>query len=188
MAGHSFLKKEFEYVMRCALCAKYCPAFSLLIQCTTCYVLGHRSCFASGHFLFKSPCLDSSTSSSMAEAKRQHERQLKVHVFNAHLDSRIVVEKQHQWVSFLNLSANWCRHCGYLLSLGQGNQEGANRRCEACKLTCHAQCQPLVSGNCGSRNVKNARAIVCLALDPNSRMTEASHRSLMKELFSKQNK
>lgn len=132
--------------MRCAVCAEFLYPFSLGAQCTKCKMLCHPWCMYSTWGLFSwaplvPPCLknSSSPSSSMNGTKRK-----KDHLF------QIVEEeyKSHQWVPFLNLSANWCSLCGYSLSLGQGNQEGANRRCEACKITCHAQCQSLVGKKC----------------------------------------
>jgi classical protein kinase C len=29
----------------------------------------------------------------------------------------------HRWNNFSNMSANWCCHCGYLLSLGRKNSK-----------------------------------------------------------------
>jgi hypothetical protein len=64
------------------------------------------------------------------------------------LDSPEAIKPGHQFVPLFNTSANWCCHCGYFLSPGQGNSEGANRRCEKCGLTCHAQCQAFLELKC----------------------------------------
>jgi Phorbol esters/diacylglycerol binding domain (C1 domain) len=144
---HTFVLKEFDSEMQCAVCAELLYPSSLAAQCTTCRLLCHARCmcphWASGFRV--PPCLknslssSSSSSSSMKGTKRKKDT----------LDQEDLEEyTSHQWSPFLNLSANWCSHCGYSLSLGQGNQEGANRQCEACKITCHAQCQDLVGKRC----------------------------------------
>jgi hypothetical protein len=140
-AGHNFVIKKFPHQMRCAVCHKSCDAFSRVRQCTTCKLLCHIVCSLNPRH-FMPPCLDTDYS-SMEEAKRQHRLLLNSGEFEVYRVYR------HQWVPYFNLSTNWCCHCGYLLSLGEGNQEGANRRCEECNNTCHAQCQALIPNRCG---------------------------------------
>ena len=127
--------------MRCSVCAEFLSPFSLGAQCITCKMLCHIWCMYSNWrwFLWVPPCLKNSTSSSMKGTKR------KTNTLN---QEDLKEYRSHQWVPFLNSSSNWCSHCGYSLSLGQGNQECANRRCEVCKITCHAQCQGLVGKRC----------------------------------------
>ncbi|KAH8696551.1 hypothetical protein BGW36DRAFT_360380 [Talaromyces proteolyticus] len=79
-----------------------------------------------GTLSFLVPCLETT------EEAKQHYRM------------KLDPSESHQFVPFFNVSANWCCHCGFYLSQGQGNCEGANRRCEKCGLTCHAQCQALM--------------------------------------------
>jgi hypothetical protein len=91
--------------------------------------------------LWVPPCLKNSSSSSSSSVKGAKRK-------SHYMDETDLKYDSHQWIPSLNLSANWCSHCGYPLSLGQGNQEGANRQCEACKVICHAQCQGLVAKRC----------------------------------------
>lgn len=150
---HTFIMKEFDSEMRCSVCAEFLYPFSLAAQCTTCKMLCHVWCMYSNWrwFLWVPPCLKNSSSSSMKGAKRKKDT----------LDQEDLEEyRSHQWVPFLNLSANWCSHCGYSLSLGQGNQEGANRQCEACKITCHAQCQDLVGKRCDLENAPPSKGSI----------------------------
>lgn len=138
---HTFVMKDFDSEMRCSVCAEFLYPFSLAAQCTTCKMLCHIWCmYSNWRVLFWVPsCLkNSSTSSSLSRAKRK----------SHYMDQADLKYDSHQWSPLLNLSANWCSHCGFSLSLGQGNQEGANRQCEACKITCHAQCQGLVAKRC----------------------------------------
>lgn len=139
---HTFLMKEFDSEMRCSVCAEFLYPFSLAAQCITCKMLCHVWCMNSNwrYLLWVPPCLKntSSSSSSSSAVKRK----------SYYMDQVDLKYDSHQWIPFLNLSANWCSHCGYSLSFGQGNQEGANRQCAACKITCHAQCQGLVAKGC----------------------------------------
>lgn len=135
--------KKFPHKMRCAVYQKSCDSFARVLQCITCKILCHTSsgCHSPpSHFM--PPCSDQSHS-SMEEAKRRHTLLL-----NSGKYARCRIFR-HQWVPYFNLSIKWCSHCGYLLSLKQGNQEGADRRCEGCNNTCHAQCQALIPNGCG---------------------------------------
>jgi hypothetical protein len=132
-SGHNFILKLFDYQVQCAFCAVSLCAFSLAAQCTACKMLCHTNCLEKGEFAWIPLCL---ADTSPPPLKMQKDE-----------------SKPHQWVSFLNLSAKWCCHCGLPLSLGRGNQEGANMRCEKCDKTCHAQCQLLVPSRCGSFRV-----------------------------------
>lgn len=146
---HTFVIKEFDSEMRCAMCAEFLNPSSLAAQCTTCKMLCHVWHLYLDWFigLWIPSCLKKSSLSSSSSAIKGAKRKIQM------LDGENLEEYTfHQWVPFLNLSANWCSHCGYSLSLGQGNQEGANRQCEACKITCHAQCQDLVGKRCDLQN------------------------------------
>jgi Phorbol esters/diacylglycerol binding domain (C1 domain) len=130
-AGHNFTVKLFDCQTQCALCATSSCAFSLAAQCTTCKILCHTRCLEDRQFVWIPSCLNTPPPSKKGQLMSEK-------------------SKSHQWFPFLNLSANWCSHCGLPLSLGQGNQEGANRQCVECAKTCHAQCQLLVPSRCGS--------------------------------------
>lgn len=124
--GHDFVYLKCYYSMLCTYCHKY---FDYGMQCNKCRMACHLDCCIRlgrlPHFnetLFYVRCSD------VPETERQ--------------------DPNHQFVPLFNVSANWCCHCGYYLSPGQGNFEGANRRCEKCGLTCHAQCQALLELHC----------------------------------------
>lgn len=128
-SGHNFIVKLFDCQMRCALCTRWSCAFSLAAQCITCKLLCHTKCLGDGNLAWIPSCLN-----TPSPALSKDESACKL----------------HRWVPLLNLSGNWCSHCGFPMSLGEGNhQEGPNRRCEECAKTSHAQCQLLVPSRCG---------------------------------------
>jgi novel protein kinase C epsilon type len=51
----------------------------------------------------------------------------------------------HRFEPLTNIGANWCCHCGYMMSLGRKNA----RKCSECGVTCHAYCAHLVPDFCG---------------------------------------
>lgn len=124
--NHHFVYRKFYHSMLCACCDKY---FGYGVQCKKCQLACHLRChtqlYRDPGFLV--PCLDTP-------------EELKQSLLNPAI--------KHRFVPLFNTSANWCCHCGFFLSPGQGNGEGANRRCEKCGLTCHAQCQALIARQC----------------------------------------
>jgi hypothetical protein len=109
-SGHNFIVKLFDCQMRCALCARSSCAFSLAAQCTTCKLLCQTACLEDDDFAWIPSCLNTPPLSLSKDESAC---------------------KLHHRVPLLNLAAKWCSHCGFPVSLGEGNhQEGANRRCE----------------------------------------------------------
>lgn len=108
------------------------------VQCRKCQLACHLRCHLLLHYNnngFDVPCFDVPCLDTPEELKQ---RLLKF-------------PRKHQFVPLFNTSANWCCYCGCFLSLGQGNSEGANRRCAKCGLTCHAQYQVLVNKACDEK-------------------------------------
>jgi hypothetical protein len=108
--------------MRCALCGELLK-YAAGMQCADCKFTCHKGCYRK----VVTKCItQSNAETDPDEAKINH---------------RI----PHRWATFSNMSANWCCHCGYLLSLGRKN----SKKCTECGLTCHTQCAHFVPDFCG---------------------------------------
>jgi tRNA A-37 threonylcarbamoyl transferase component Bud32 len=119
--GHKFVQQQFYNIMRCALCGELLKNAAGM-QCQDCKFLCHKNCFKK----VVTKCITQPTAETDPdEAKINH---------------RI----PHRWTPFSNITANWCCHCGYLLSLGRKNQ-----KCKECSLTCHSDCTHFVPDFCG---------------------------------------
>ncbi|KAK9457255.1 hypothetical protein V1511DRAFT_508698 [Dipodascopsis uninucleata] len=122
MYGHKFTQQQFYNVMRCAFCGEFLK-YSSGYQCEECKYTCHRKCYPK----VVTKCISkSSTDVDPDEEKINH---------------RI----PHRFEPMINLTANWCCHCGYMLPLGKKNA----RKCTECGLTCHADCVHLVPDFCG---------------------------------------
>lgn len=120
--GHKFVQQQFYNIMRCALCGDFLK-YSAGFQCQDCRLTCHKKCYQK----VVTKCISkASTESDPDEEKLNH---------------RI----PHRFGPSINMSANWCCHCGYILPLGKKNV----RKCSECGLTCHPQCAHLVPDFCG---------------------------------------
>lgn len=120
--GHQFVQRQFYQMIRCALCGELLLNASGS-QCRDCNYTCHRKCVQK----VVTRCI----SKSAADSDRDENK----------LNHRI----PHRWEPFTNLGANWCCHCGTMLSLGRRS----NRKCSECDVTCHAACAHLVPDLCG---------------------------------------
>ncbi|OLL23182.1 Protein kinase C-like [Neolecta irregularis DAH-3] len=125
MYGHKFVQQQFYQIMRCALCGDFLKN-AAGFQCEDCRYTCHKKCYPK---VF-SKCI----SKTNAETDPEEEK----------LNYRI----PHRFEPTINISANWCCHCGYILPLGKKQ----TRKCSECCLTCHAQCSHLVPDFCGISN------------------------------------
>jgi classical protein kinase C alpha type len=108
--------------MRCALCGELLKNAAGM-QCADCKFTCHKGCYKK----VVTKCITQPTAETDPdEAKINH---------------RI----PHRWAAFSNLGANWCCHCGYLLSLGRKSA----KKCTECGLTCHVNCTHFVPDFCG---------------------------------------
>lgn len=120
--GHKFVQQQFYNIMRCSLCGDFLK-YSAGFQCQDCRLTCHKKCYQK----VVTKCISkASTESDPDEEKLNH---------------RI----PHRFGPTINMSANWCCHCGYILPLGKKNV----RKCSECGLTCHPQCAHLVPDFCG---------------------------------------
>ena len=120
--GHQFVQRQFYQMIRCALCGELVLNASVS-QCQNCNYTCHRKC---AQKVFTRCVTQLSSDADQDEVKLNH---------------RI----PHRWEPFTNIGANWCCHCGTMLSLGRRT----NRKCSECDLTCHADCASLVPNFCG---------------------------------------
>lgn len=98
MYGHKFVSQSFFNIMRCALCGEFIK-YTAAMQCEDCKYTCHAKCFSG----VVTKCI----SKSNAETDPDEEK----------INHRI----PHRFEPWSNLSANWCCHCGYMLSFGKKN-------------------------------------------------------------------
>lgn len=120
--GHRFVARQFYQMIRCAFCGELLLNASG-VQCEDCHYTCHRKC--------AQKVVIRCASRSGAGADND----------DVNLKHRI----PHRFEPFSNLGANWCCHCGTMLSLGRRS----NRKCSECDVTCHADCAHLVPDFCG---------------------------------------
>jgi Protein kinase domain/Phorbol esters/diacylglycerol binding domain (C1 domain) len=120
--GHKFVQQQFYNIMRCALCGELLK-YAAGMQCADCKFTCHKGCYRK----VVTKCITQPTAETDPD--------------EAKLNHRI----PHRWNNFSNMGANWCCHCGYLLSLGRKS----GKKCTECGLTCHANCTHFVPDFCG---------------------------------------
>ncbi|KAI9228306.1 MAG: hypothetical protein DHS80DRAFT_23465 [Piptocephalis tieghemiana] len=131
--GHRFISQQFYNIVKCALCAEFLLNGSGY-SCEDCRFTCHKRCYPK----VVTRCVSRVTSSDKDAEPEEDEEE-------AQLNHRI----PHRFEAFTNLSANWCCHCGLMLSLGGAKHRSASRRCSECGLTSHESCSPLVPDFCG---------------------------------------
>ncbi|KAI8072635.1 kinase-like domain-containing protein [Gongronella butleri] len=120
MNGHQFVEKKFYNVMKCALCGDF--LVNAGYQCEDCEYTCHKKCYAK----VVTKCISKSDSSDPDEERLNH-------------------KIPHRFEPITNIGANWCCHCGYMLSLGSRSA----KKCSECGITCHIKCAHLVPDFCG---------------------------------------
>ncbi|SHO77227.1 Similar to S.cerevisiae protein PKC1 (Protein serine/threonine kinase) [Malassezia sympodialis ATCC 42132] len=120
--GHRFVARQFYQMIRCAFCGELLLNASGA-QCEDCLYTCHRKC--AQKVVIR--CVSRSGTGADND--------------DVNLKHRI----PHRFEPFSNLGANWCCHCGSMLSLGRRS----NRKCSECDVTCHADCAHLVPDFCG---------------------------------------
>ena len=99
MYGHKFIVQQFYNIMRCALCGDFLK-YAAGMQCSDCKYTCHKKCYPK----VVTKCI-SKSNNDMAQGEDEK------------LNHRI----PHRFEAFSNMGANWCCHCGYVLSLGRKN-------------------------------------------------------------------
>ena len=121
--GHKFAARQFYQVIRCALCGEL-VLNAAASQCQDCNYTCHRK------------CAQKVVTTCIGNGKKPEKRdELKI-------NHRI----PHRFEPFKNLGANWCCHCGSMLSLGR---RSGIRKCSECDITAHTDCVPMVPAFCG---------------------------------------
>ncbi|KAI8098918.1 kinase-like domain-containing protein [Halteromyces radiatus] len=119
MNGHQFAEKKFYNVMKCALCGDFLVNSGY--QCEDCDYTCHKKCYTK----VVTKCI-SKSEKDVDEDKLNH-------------------KIPHRFEPITNIGANWCCHCGYMLSLGSRSA----KKCSECGITCHIKCAHLVPDFCG---------------------------------------
>ncbi|KAJ1971888.1 Serine/threonine kinase [Dimargaris xerosporica] len=120
--GHKFYPRQFYTIMRCALCEEYLVN-AKGYQCEDCRYFCHDRCVEKA--------VVKCVSKTYAEMDPNEER----------INHRI----PHRFATVTNVGANWCCHCGSMLSLGRKRA----LRCRDCGISCHEECRHLVPYFCG---------------------------------------
>ncbi|CAK5269800.1 unnamed protein product [Mycena citricolor] len=121
MNGHKFVQRQFYQLIRCAFCSEFLVN-AVGYTCEDCRYTCHKKCYEK----VVTKCISKSNTGEGDEEKINH---------------RI----PHRFEPLTNIGANWCCHCGYMLSLGRKNA----RKCSECNITAHANCVHLVPDFCG---------------------------------------
>ncbi|KAK4110810.1 hypothetical protein N656DRAFT_180485 [Canariomyces notabilis] len=103
MYGHKFVSRQFYNIMRCALCGDFLK-YSAGMQCDDCKYTCHTKCYTS----VVTKCISKSNSETDPDEEK--------------INHRI----PHRFQPFSNLTANWCCHCGYMLTIG------SKKNCRKC--------------------------------------------------------
>ncbi|KAI9300204.1 kinase-like domain-containing protein [Cunninghamella echinulata] len=119
--GHQFITRRFYHIMKCALCNDFMTNFAY--QCEGCSMACHRKCFDK----VVTKCVSTELPSKEDDPEA--------------LRHRI----PHRFEPLTIIGANWCCHCGSMLSLGF---RGAHK-CSECNIICHKKCTRFVPDFCG---------------------------------------
>ncbi|KTW30847.1 protein kinase C-like protein [Pneumocystis carinii B80] len=122
MNGHKFSQHQFYRIIKCALCSEFLKD-AAGFRCIECRYTCHKKCYLK----VVSKCI-----SKPSFAEDSDEEKLNHHI-------------PHRFESFVNIGANWCCHCGYILPLGKRNVQ----KCSECNILCHFQCRHLIPNLCG---------------------------------------
>ncbi|CAO3622555.1 unnamed protein product [Cunninghamella blakesleeana] len=119
--GHQFITRRFYHIMKCALCGDFMTNFAY--QCEDCSMACHKKCF--NKVVTKCVSIGLPPKDDDPEALRHH--------------------IPHRFEPLTIIGANWCCHCGSMLSLGF---RGAHK-CSECNIICHKKCTKFVPDFCG---------------------------------------
>ncbi|GFZ43576.1 protein kinase C, partial [Saitozyma sp. JCM 24511] len=122
MNGHKFIQRQFYQPIMCALCQEFLLTGDGY-QCADCRYACHRKCYPK----VVTKCISKSNADADADEDK--------------INHRI----PHRFAAYTNISANWCCHCGYMMSFGRKNSV----KCSECGLTCHQTCSHLIPDFCG---------------------------------------
>ncbi|EMR11268.1 protein kinase C-like protein [Pneumocystis murina B123] len=122
MNGHKFSQHQFYRIIKCALCSEFLKD-AAGFRCIECRYTCHKKCYLK----VVSKCI-----SKPSYVDDSDEKKLNHHI-------------PHRFESIVNIGANWCCHCGYILPLGKRNAQ----KCTECNILCHFQCRHLIPNLCG---------------------------------------
>ncbi|KAI7853524.1 kinase-like domain-containing protein [Circinella umbellata] len=120
--GHQFIEHRLYNIMKCAYCGDFLVKNGF--RCDDCSYTCHGRC--SGKVVTKCISKSSLDTNDLEEDRVNH---------------RI----PHRFIPITNIGANWCCHCGQVLSLGSRKA----RKCSECGITSHTTCAHLVPDFCG---------------------------------------
>ncbi|KAJ1942805.1 Serine/threonine kinase, partial [Linderina macrospora] len=121
MCGHHFYPLHTYTIMKCAVCSEHIVN-DVGQQCDDCQLFVHEKCVPR----VVTHCL------SGPVAGEEDPTEIIKH--------RI----PHRWEQTTNMGANWCSHCGMMLTIGR-----RVLKCAECSQTCHSGCMACVPHFCG---------------------------------------
>ncbi|OMH84592.1 Protein kinase C-like 1 [Zancudomyces culisetae] len=131
MYKHHFYTQQTYAITRCAICEEYLVN-SEGLQCEDCQMFVHSKCV---HKIVNS-CLVGVSETEDADK---------------HPDPVDIIKYRipHRWDNTISLGANWCCHCGSMVTLGR-----RILKCVECSVVCHYTCSAFVPNFCGLRLYK----------------------------------
>ncbi|KAI9260760.1 hypothetical protein BDA99DRAFT_513146 [Phascolomyces articulosus] len=157
--GHQFIEHRLYNIMKCAYCSEFLVKSGF--RCDDCAYTCHRKC--SGKVVTK--CISKSDLDT-----------------NALEEDRLNHRIPHRFIPITNIGANWCCHCGQVLSLGSRKA----RKCSECGITSHATCAHLVPDFCGL-SMEVANQMLAEIRAARERPIPPSHRQSMPSIPSSTN-
>ncbi|KAJ2786971.1 Serine/threonine kinase [Coemansia interrupta] len=130
MCGHHFYELHTYSIMKCAICGDHIVNETGQ-QCDDCRLFVHKNCVnrVVTHCHFQTDGAEEAVE----------------------LGHRI----PHRWDNSTNMGANWCCHCGNMLSIGR-----RACKCTECSLSCHSGCKQYVPNLCGLDMAKASAMIL----------------------------
>ncbi|KAJ1965106.1 Serine/threonine kinase [Dipsacomyces acuminosporus] len=121
MCGHHFYPLHTYTIMKCAVCGEHIVN-DVGQQCDDCQLFVHQKCIQR----VVMHCLSGPVTSEE--------------------DPTEIIKHRipHRWEQSTNIGANWCCHCGMMLTIGR-----RALKCSECSMTCHSACKACVPHFCG---------------------------------------
>ncbi|ORX71602.1 hypothetical protein DL89DRAFT_266598 [Linderina pennispora] len=121
MCGHHFYPLHTYTIMKCAVCSEHIVN-DVGQQCDDCQLFVHEKCV---------PRVVTHCLSGPVPGEEDPTEIIKHRI-------------PHRWEQTTNIGANWCCHCGMMLTIGR-----RALKCGECSQTCHSGCMACVPHFCG---------------------------------------
>ncbi|PVU99333.1 hypothetical protein BB559_000808 [Furculomyces boomerangus] len=137
MYRHHFYEFHTYTIAKCAVCEEYLVN-SVGQQCDDCRLFVHEKCITK----VVTRCFVGTAS----EDSPEHEK-----------DPADIIRHRipHRWELSTSLGANWCCHCGTMVTLGRKIY-----KCSECSVVCHSNCSTFVPNFCGMKPLRAYEILV----------------------------